>query len=140
LVLPESGKTETPNPKSEIAVSPYLVTASPQTHESTPDPVNDERQENIQAEISKRRGIEPTYHKNILFLQHRHVDPEKLALFNAIRKDAKETVDAIMQRKIDEGIEEVLALAPTTAHLDDKSRRSRRHKKASTKPRKRRVQ
>lgn len=140
LILPESGKTDTPNPESEIGVSPYLVTGTPQNSESSPDPVNDERQQNIQAEISMRKGIEPTYHKNILFLQHRHVDPKKLALFNAIRKDAKETVDAIMQRKIDEGIEEVLALAPTTAHLDDTSRRSRRHKKASTKLRKRRAQ
>jgi len=140
LILPDSGNTDMANSESEIGVSPYLVTGSPQTSESTPDPVNDERQQNIQAEISKRKGIEPTYHKSILFLQHRHVDPKKLALFNAIRKDAKKTVDAIMQRKIDEGIEEVLALAPTTSHLDDKSRRSRRHKKASTKLRKRRAQ
>jgi len=139
-VLPESGKTETLNLESEIGVSPYLITGSPQTSESTPDPVNDERQQNIQAEISKRKGIEPTYHKNILFLQHRHVDPKKLELFNTIRKDAKETVDAIMQRKIDEGIEEVLALAPTTDHLKGKSRRSRRHKKVSTKLRTRRIE
>jgi len=136
LILPESGKTDTPHHRSEIGVSPYLVTVSPKLGERMPDPENDERQKNIQAEISKRKGIEPTFHKNILFLQHRHVDPKKLALFNAIRKDEKETVDAIMQRKIEEGIEEVLALAPTTAHLKDKSRR-RRHKKPNTKLRKR---
>jgi hypothetical protein len=140
LILPESGKTDTLNPESVIGVSPYLVTPSPQTIESTPDPVNDERQKNIQAEISKRQEIEPTYHKSILFLQHRHVDPEKLMLFNAIRKDAKETVDAIMQRKIEEGIEEVLALAPTADQLNNESTRNQRHEKASTKPRKRRVQ
>jgi len=121
-------------------VSPYLVTSRPKLSERTPDPENDEHQKNIQAEISKRKGIEPTYHKTILFLQRRDLDPERLGMYYTIRKDAKETVDAIMRRKIDEGIEEVLALAPTTAHHGSKSRRSRRHKKANTKPRKRRVQ
>ena len=140
LILPESGKTEAPNPESEIGGSPYLLTRIPQTSESTPDPVNDERQQNIQAEISKRKGIQPTYHKNILFLQHRHVDPKKLALFNAIREKDKKSVDAIMRRKIDEGIEEVLTLAPTAVRLNDKSRQSRRHKKPNTKLRKRRAQ
>jgi hypothetical protein len=137
LVLPESGKTASSNSESEMEISPYLVTGSPQTSESTPDPVNDERQQNIQVEISKREGMKPTYHKNILFLQHRHVDPKKLALFNAIREKAKKSVDAIMQRKIDEGIEEVLAL-PATVQLNGKSPRSRRGKKASMKPQKKR--
>lgn len=140
VILPESGKTDTRNHRSEIGVSPYLVTGRPKLSERTPDPENDGRQKNIQAEISKREGIKPTYHRTILFLQRRDLDSERLSLYYTIRKDAKETVDAIMQRKIDEGIEEVLALARTTAHLEGKSRRSRRHKKANTKLRKRRAQ
>jgi hypothetical protein len=140
LILPESGKTDTPDPAAKIGVSPYLVTGSPQISERTFDPVNEKRQKHIQAEISKREGIEPTYHKTILFMQRRHLDPEKLELYHTIRTDDKKRVDAIMQRKIDEGIEEVLALAPTTVHLNDKSPRSRRHKKVSSKPRKRRVE
>jgi hypothetical protein len=140
LVLPESSKTDTPDPESKIGVSPYLVTGRAKLDERMPDPENDERQKNIQAEISKRAGIKPTFHRTTLYLRRTHLDPEKLALYYAIEEDDKKSVDAIMHRKIDEGIDEVLALAPTTSHLDDKSRRSRRRKKASAKLRKRRAQ
>jgi hypothetical protein len=137
-ILPESGKTDIANAASKAGRSPYLATV-PQVSERTLDPENDERQENIRAEIAKREGISPTHHKNILFLQHRHVDPEKLALFNAIRKDHKKRVDVIMQRKIDEGIEEVLALAPSTFHPNDKSRPNPRQKKVSRRRPQRRI-
>jgi hypothetical protein len=63
-----------------------------------------------------------------------------LELYHAIQEKDKKSVDAIMQREIDEGIEEVLALAPIKAHRNDKSRRNRRHREVSTKPRKRRVE
>ena len=110
LILPESGKTGRSNPTSEVGGSPYVVTV-PQGNERAPDPEDDERQINIQAELSKREGIKPTHHKTILYLQSRYLDPEKLARYHANRAKDKGTVDAIMQRKIDEGIEEVLALS-----------------------------
>jgi hypothetical protein len=99
-------------PSESSPSSVYAVTGGSQVHERTPDPENDERQKNIQAETSKREGIKPTRHKTILHLQRRNLDPEMLALYHAIKEDDKKRVDAIMQRKIDEGIEEVLALAP----------------------------
>jgi hypothetical protein len=113
-LLPESGKTDETNaaPTLEIGMSPYAVTAGRQDNERTTDLENDERQKNIQAETAKREGITPTKHKTILYLQRRKSDPEKLVLYYAIREIAKSRVDTIMQRKIDEGIEEVLALAP----------------------------
>lgn len=114
VVLPESGKTEETDPAPETPTGAYAVTGGSQVHERTPDPENDERQKNIQAETSKRTGIRPSHHKTILHLQRRNLDPERLALYYAIKADSKKRVDAIMQRKIDEGIEEVLALAPAT--------------------------
>jgi hypothetical protein len=98
-------------PSESTPSSVYAVTGGRQVNERTPDPENDERQKNIQAETSKREGIKPTHHKTILHLQRRNLDPERLALYYAIKEDDKKRVDAIMQRNIDEGIEEVLALA-----------------------------
>ena len=143
LVLPESGKTDETNPTAatELGVSPYAVTGLTQVNERTPDPENDERQKNIQAETSKRAGIKPTFHKTILYLQRRQLDPEKLALYHAIKEGDKKSVDAIMQRKIDEGIEDVLALAPDAIHHNQKSRPNRRQKRVSLRrPQRRRTQ
>jgi hypothetical protein len=117
-VLPESGKTDQTNPAPETTTSVYAVTGSPKVNERTLDAENDERQKNIQAETSKREGIKATYHKTILFLQRRHLDPDKLGLYHAIRDAAKQNVDAIMQRKIDEGFEAVLALATATITVE----------------------
>ena len=114
LVLTESGKTDEANPALEIATSVYSITGARQVNEHTPDPENEERQKNIRAESSKREGIEPTHHKTILYFQRRHLDPEMLTAYYAIREHNKERVDTIMRRKIDEGVEEVLALDPTT--------------------------
>ncbi|HTC63699.1 MAG TPA: hypothetical protein VK709_12720 [Candidatus Saccharimonadales bacterium] len=114
LVLTESGKTDEANPALEIVTSVYSVTGARQVNEHTPDPENEERQKNIRAESSKREGIEPTHHKTILYFQRRHLDPEMLTAYYAIREHNKERVDTIMRRKIDEGVEEVLALDPTT--------------------------
>jgi hypothetical protein len=78
-----------------------------------PDPDNDRRTENIKSETAKREGIEPTYHKTILYLKRRNLDPQKLALYYEVRKVDGRHVDEIMQRAIDHGIDEVLALAPS---------------------------
>lgn len=121
-ILPESGKTEERNPAHKIGTSPYTDTGRLQVNERTPDPENDERQKNIQAETLKRKGIKPTYHKTILYLQRRNLDPEKLARYNTIREKDKKHVDAIMLRKIDEGIDEVLALAPAKRSRNQKRR------------------
>jgi hypothetical protein len=113
-ILPESGKTAASNPAPEIGLSPYVVTGSSQVNERTPDRENDSRQKHRQIETSKREGIKPTHHRTILYLQRRDLDPERLALYYAAREGDRERVDAIMQTKIDEGIEEVLALVPLT--------------------------
>jgi hypothetical protein len=81
-------------------------------HERTPDSDNDRRTENIKSQTVKREGIKPTYHKTILYLKRRNLDPQKLALYYDVRKVNGRHVDEIMQRAIDSGIEEVLALAP----------------------------
>jgi hypothetical protein len=81
-------------------------------HARTPDTDNDKRTENIKSETARREGIKPTYHKTILYLKRRNIDPQKLALYYDVRKVDGRHVDEIMQRAIDSGIEEVLALAP----------------------------
>jgi hypothetical protein len=129
VILPESGKTDETDSAPETATSPYGVTGGRQVNEHTLDPENDERQKNIQAETSKRAGVKPTRHKTILYLQRRKVDSEKLALYYAVKENDKERVDAIMQRKIDEGIDEVLALAPSTRRINQKSGAKRRPRK-----------
>jgi hypothetical protein len=112
LILTESGNTDQTNPAPETAASIYSVTGARKDNERTRDAENETRQKNIEAEISKRKNVKPTYHKTILYLQRRNLDPEKLGRYYAIRENAKAHVDAIMRRKIDEGIDEVLALAP----------------------------
>jgi hypothetical protein len=108
LVLPESGKTDQGNQAPIAAVSVFSLRCGPEVNERTSDPQNDERQKNIQAEISKRDGIKPSHHKTILYVQRRGLDPEILALYNTIKGADRKRVDAIMRRKLDEGIEEVL--------------------------------
>jgi hypothetical protein len=112
LVLTESGNTDQKNRAPEMAPSIYSVTSARKDNERTPDLENEARQKNIEAETSKRKNVKPTYHKTVLYLQRRNLDPDKLGLYHATKENAKAQVDAIMQRKIDEGIDEVLALAP----------------------------
>jgi hypothetical protein len=81
-------------------------------HARAPDTENDRRTENVKSETAKREGIKPSYHRTILYLKRRNLDPQKLALYHDVRKVDKQHVDEIMQRAIDSGIEEVLALAP----------------------------
>jgi hypothetical protein len=133
-ILPDSGKTGHRNPPAEIGTSPYTDAGRLQVNERTPDPENDQRQKNIQAETLKRAGIQPTYHKSILYLQGRDLDSQKLARYHAIREKHKEQVDAIMQRKIDEGIEEVLTLGPARLLRNEKPRLKQRPRKRLKRP------
>jgi len=138
-ILPESGKTNERNTPAVIGTSPYVVTARLQGDERTPDPENDGRQKNIQAEILQREGIPPTHHNTILYLQRRYMEPETLARYHAIREQDKKQVDAIMQRKIDEGIEEVLALAPAALPRNQKPRVKQRPQKRPRYPQQRKA-
>ena len=83
-------------------------------NERTPDVENETRAENIKIETEKRKGIKPTFHKTLLTVQRRDLDPVKLGLYHTIKSTNKKQVDEIMRRKIDEGIEEVLALTPAS--------------------------
>jgi hypothetical protein len=136
-ILPESGKTDERDPAHKIGVSPDTAIGRMQVNERTPDPENDERHKNIQAETLKRKDIKPTYHKTILYLQRRNLDPEKLARYNTIRENDKKHVDAIMLRKIDEGIDEVLALTPATRSRNQRSRLKLRRRKGLRRPQQR---
>ena len=102
--------------QTEISgTSVYAVTGTPQINERTPDPDNDKREDNKKKEREKREGIKPTPHKTMLSIQRRKLDPIKLALYYTIRDARKDQVHEIMKRKIDEGMDEVLALDPQTA-------------------------
>jgi hypothetical protein len=111
--LPESGNLDPSEPDQALKSSVYTVTGARQVNERTPDPENDRREANKRAEIAKRLGVNPTHHKTILSLRRPKLDPEKLARYYLIREKNQDRVREIMHRKIDEGIEEVLALAPT---------------------------
>ena len=108
----ESADLTPVNPAEAPGTSVYAVTGARQANERTPDPENDRREANKKAEIAKRLGVKPTHHKTILSLRRPKLDPERLALYYLIREKNQERVREIMHRKIDEGIEEVLALAP----------------------------
>jgi hypothetical protein len=106
-------KTEATGETSEIRTFEQTqIIEDRKIHERTPDPDNDRRTENTKSETVKREGIKPTYHKTILYLKRRNIDPNKLQLFHDVRTADKRRVDEIMQRAIDSGIDEVLALAP----------------------------
>ena len=109
-----------PDPNLPLKVDPaeppavhsvYTVTGTPQLNERTPDPANDEREKNRLAEIAKREGVKPTPHRTMLNLQRRNLDPQMLARYYAVRENNKDRVKEITDRKIDEAIAEVLALA-----------------------------
>lgn len=105
---------DSPAPET-YGTSVYAVTGAPQARERTPDPDNDNREENKEKERSKRKGKKPTPHKNILTHSRRNVDPLKLAIFYRIREAHVGEVKAIMDRKMDEAMAEVLALDPEVA-------------------------
>jgi hypothetical protein len=106
-MLPDSGNISTP----EVISGGVLPITAPRVNERTPDPTNTNRQENIKVETAKRTGIKPTHHKTTLYLQRRHLDPNRLDLYHEIEKANKALVISIMQRNIDHGIDEVLASA-----------------------------
>jgi len=101
---------------AETSTSVYAATGARQVNERTPDPDNDEREENKKKEEDKRRGVDPTPHKTMLSVQRRNLDPVRLALYYTIRDAHKKQAHEIMNRKIDEGMAEVLALDPDTAN------------------------
>jgi hypothetical protein len=141
--LPDSGNLNSPTAEQSSQSrqsSVYAVSGFRQVLHHTPDAKNVERQHNIHAEASKRAGVKPTPHKTTLFLQRRNLDPEKLALYHAIRTDDEKRVDAIMQRKIDEGIEGVLSLAPSTPPHNQRPRPNQRRKRKLGRPQERKVQ
>jgi hypothetical protein len=96
--------------------SVYAVTGTRQVNERTPDSDNDKREEEKVKEQAKRSGIDPTPHKTTLSHQRRNLDPVRLALYYKIRATHEKQVREIMDRKMDEGIAEVLALDPETAN------------------------
>lgn len=97
--------------------SVYTVAGTPQLNERTPDPAYDEREKNRLAEIAKREGVKPTPHRTMLHLQRRNLDPQMLVRYHAVRENNKGRVKEITDRKIDEAIAEVLALAQPSAPL-----------------------
>jgi hypothetical protein len=99
--------------KSEIRTfGQETIISDGNINESTPAPENDERTENPKSEPAKSGDIKSTRSKTTLRVVRRHLDPGKLALYDEVEAVAKKLVDEIMCRKIDEGVEEVIALAP----------------------------
>jgi hypothetical protein len=113
-ILLFSSKTEPALPAFTPAsnIVPIPTAYDQQVHEKTSDLANDARNRNLEIETAKRVGIVPTRHPTTLHLQRKHLDPAILALYHSVKDVAEKRVKEIMWRHIDEGIAEVIALAP----------------------------
>ena len=101
-----------PDPTPTSNVIPIPTGYDQQLHEKTSDPANEARNKNLEIETAKRVGIVPTRHPTTLYLQRKHLDPANLGQYHSVENVADKRVKEIMWRHIDEGIAEVIALAP----------------------------